>query len=467
MEEYKHKALKDIGVGDIGQKLSTFGWISMVRGLKTKRFVNLTAQFKTMKCVFEMDTSEKRACLNWTKNTSMRVCGVARENRRTEDMHLYPFEFHIQAYEIVGGKAAPGFQVEKSSTNPRFIFDNMHLFVREPERQLFLKTRAKLLRIIREYYHEKDFLEVTPPTLVQTQVEGGSTLFEVKYFDDSAYLTQSSQLYLETVVPVAMKAYCISPAYRAERSRTARHLSEYTHVEAEMADIVFEDLLSEIEDLIVHVVARFRELCRKDILAVFPDYVFPKIPSKPFVRVTYEEAIRSLVEHGDKRPVYREETEAGQLDDDEPREVEAWVPYEMGDDIPDSGEAIIQRRLGKGDPMFLTKFPAHLKSFYMEKCGEDRTYTNSCDLLYPGVGETVGGSMRIHNHDELIEAFKTEGISPGPYKFYTDQALYGPCSHGGYGLGFERLCMGILGERIVPNVRYACLYHRVIGRCRP
>lgn len=438
--EYTVRSLKDLSKKDIGEKVSVFGWVRNVHEVGSKTFFWLYAQFSTIKCIYA-GTKENR--LHLTKNTSIRVFGPVKPNPTGDQ---FEFEVQVEKYRVIG-EIAPGFEVEKDSTKECFFLDNAHILVREPDRLCFLKTRAKLLRILREFYHERGFLEITPPTLVQTQVEGGSTLFDLDYFGEKAYLTQSSQLYLETVVPACMKAYCIASSYRAEKSNTRRHLSEYTHVEAEIADIDFDALLSHIEDLFIYATEQFVEQCREDILAAYPDFVFPAVPSKPFRRVTHAEAIRFLQDSH----VLKED----------------GTQFTLEDDIPDAPERLVCDEFGKGAPVFLTNFPAILKSFYMEKCKDDKSLTNSCDLLYPGIGEVLGGSMRIHDHAELMEGFRREGIDPSPYKFYTDQCLYGPSPHGGYGIGFERFFMALMSDKIVKKVRQACLYPRFRGRCRP
>ncbi|KAI5185377.1 asparaginyl-tRNA synthetase [Nematocida homosporus] len=429
--------IRDITEQSIGQRVQFKGWARMVHEVGKKTFFTVYSGGYLVKCIYK--ATEER--LHLTKHTSVVVTGTVKANF-TKDQ--FPCEVDVETCEIFGGKVAPGFEISKD-TSESIMWDHAHLLIREPERAAVLLARAELLKIIREYYNQSEYVEITPPTLVQTQVEGGSTLFELDYFNEPAFLTQSSQLYLETVVPVFDKSYCIASSYRAEKSSTRRHLSEYTHIEAELAWIEFDQLLDSIEELLISIISGFNIRCLPIIKRFgLEAKVFP-VPDKGFPRVTHREAIDILRASGKF------------MKDD-------GSQYTYDDDIPDLPERYICQHVGQGKPVFMTHFPAHLKSFYMAKDADGTTL--SCDLLFPEVGEIVGGSMRIHNYDELVAGFERENISPAPYTFYTDQALYGPCPHGGYGLGFERIIMGLLPE-LVSKVRFACLYPRFLGRCTP
>lgn len=432
--------VEDITTDFIGKKVAFSGWVYKVHTLKTKMFIEVYAAEHLVKCVYAL---EERVPL--TKFTSVQIVGTVKTNF-TKDLHSC--EVHVEKLEVFGGKPAPGELPYNEETKVDQLFSFGHLTIREPKRAAVMKVRAEILRIAREHYYSRKYTEVTPPTLVQTQVEGGSTLFKLDYFGEPAFLTQSSQLYLETVAPVYGQVYCIASSYRAESSHTRRHLSEYTHVEAEVAWITFDDLLSEIEDLIIALTEGFNKTC----VPILQKYKLAAeeipVPSKPFKRITHAEAIDHLRKLG-----IQKRDEEGRSSD-----------FTYDDDIPDEPERRVCKDLGNGLPMFLTRFPAHMKSFYMERYGDG--LTNSCDLLYPGVGEIVGGSMRLWSHEELLEGFEREGIDPKPYKFYTDQALYGPCPHGGYGLGLERILLGFM-PALIDSVKLACLYPRYSGRCTP
>jgi len=306
-----------------------------------------------------------------------------------------------------------------------------------------LRMRCYITESFRQHFYDKDFIEVTPPTLVQTQVEGGSTLFKLQYFEEDAYLTQSSQLYLETVVPSLGNVFCVMPSYRAERSHTRRHLSEYTHFEGEMPFIKFEDLLNTLEDMVVDVCERVIKNHGDLLRQMNPKFVAPK---KPFIRMTHREAI----EYCNKNKIYKNEKNE---------------TFTNREDIPEKPEREMTDRINQ--PIFLIKFPHEIKSFYMSKIKEyenEEPLTESVDLLMPGVGEIVGGSMREWNYDNLMKGFREHNIDPSNYYWYTDLRKYGTFPHGGWGLGLERFLCWMLN---IDHIRDVCMYPRFWGRCKP
>ena len=350
-------------------------------------------------------------------------------------------EIHVNYWKLVGAAPSDFENVVNSKAGVEILMDQRHLVLRGTTASKIIKLGSKVLEQIRAHYFSQDYVEVQPPTIVQTQCEGGSTLFKMDYFGEMAYMTQSSQLYLETVIPSFRDVFCITQSYRAEKSRTRRHLTEFVQVEAECAFITFEDLLTRLEDLICEIISGcLKSEHRELFLEMNPNLAVPK---RPFMRMEYRDAIKYCNENGIRK------NEEGEL-------------FVDGDDITEKPEREMTDRIGQ--PIFMIKFPSEMKSFYMAKVPEDRTLTESVDLLMPGVGEIIGGSMRISDYDELIEAYKKNGLNPDPYYWYTDVRKYGTTPHGGYGMGLGRLLCYMLN---VQHIRDVVLYPRLVGRAYP
>ncbi|NCX96879.1 MAG: hypothetical protein EBX41_10850, partial [Chitinophagia bacterium] len=331
------------------------------------------------------------------------------------------------------------------------VFDNRHLFLRGENTSAIFKIRAFVLKTIRAFYDAHGYYEMTPPSIVNNACEGGSTLFKINYFGEDAYLTQSSQLYLESIVPAFGKVFCIHPSFRAEKSRTKRHLAEYTHIEMEAHNMNLDKLIEHLRQLF-HAV--FLAIENNGEILGFVRRLNPgyrALSYSDFLVLPYYQAIERCNQLG---LLFTE-------DDGSTR------PYQYGDDLTDKVERNLCEHLG--NPVFITQFPASMKAFYMEPRNTERGLeTNSCDLLFPTVGEVVGGSMRNSDYNDLIEKVKREGIPLENYKWYLDLRKYGAGQTGGYGIGLERILLYILGgDPSEYSVKDCCLYPRYMGRVCP
>ncbi|KAF4600052.1 putative asparagine--tRNA ligase, cytoplasmic [Pleurotus pulmonarius] len=448
------------------KRVRVFGWIHRLRQQKDIIFLVVRDGTGYLQVVLSGKVSQTYAALTLTLESSVELIGTLQtvpEGKTAPGGH----ELVVDYWEVLG--AAPGADDAFSNrlnekSDPSILADLRHLVIRGETASSVLRLRAHLLTAFRKALTSHSLIEVTPPCMVQTQVEGGATLFKFDYYGQPAFLTQSSQLYLETCLPSLGDVFCVQESFRAENSHTRRHLSEYTHLEAELAFITFEDLMNHIEAIICETVD---QLLSNPASAALVQTLNPSFvaPSRPFVRMSYPGAIQWLNEHGIKRP--EEDAEGNPVKGEDGQIV--MVEHKLGDDIAEAAERQMTDIINK--PVFLFGFPKELKAFYMKRMppreGMDQAgmvYTESCDLLMPNVGEIVGGSMRIADQEELLAAYKHEGIDPEPYYWFTDQRKYGTCEHGGYGLGVERF-LAWLANRF--TVRECTLYPRWPGRATP
>lgn len=385
-----------------GTRVRVVGRVHRERKQKDMLFITLRDGYGFMQVVVGGQLAKTYEAVTLTRETTMEIYGEMYEVPAGAHAPLNR-ELHADFYKIpkhwraAGGDDAITNRVQPGAEHSTLL-DLRHLTLRGEVASSVMLVRDAVEFAFNQAYKESRIRKVSPPALVQTQVEGGATLFKFDYYGADAFLTQSSQLYLETCLPSMGDVYCIEKSFRAEKSLTRRHLSEYTHVEAELDFISFDDLLSHIE----HMICRVLELVMADpVIAGYIKHLNPEfsVPERPFLRMKYSDAIEWLREH----EILNEDGN----------------PHAFGDDIAEAAERRMTDIINK--PIFLTHFPVEIKAFYMQRDPADPRVTESVDCLMPGVGEIVGGSMRLDDHEALMAAFKREGLDPAPYYWYTDQ----------------------------------------------
>ena len=425
----------------IDKSVTIQGWIGFSRKQGSLSFYVLRdssgfIQTVLKKNVFK-DQTKVAEFQELPRETLVKVTGKVKADERAPYLGV---EVQITDLEILG-KSSPDIEAEyRSDSTPQVLMDKRHLVIRSEGASTILRIRGRIIQELQTFFMQEDFIQVTPPTLVQTQVEGGSTLFPLKYFDEQAYLTQSSQLYLETAIFSLGKVFCSLPSFRAEKSRTRRHLTEFTHWEAEMPFYDFEDNMAYQEKMIRFVVDQITTKYPDVIKKYYPDL---KSPEKPYLRLDYADMIERLNEWGIEKE-------------------EGSGKWEFGDDVTEKPERALIDKIGV--PTFITRFPRKMKPFYMKIDPKDSERTLSADLIVPGLGEIIGGSQREDDYDTLLEGFKREGLDTKPYQWYLDLRKYGSVYHSGFGLGIERLVQYILK---VEHIRDTCLFPRMMNRIYP
>jgi asparaginyl-tRNA synthetase len=329
------------------------------------------------------------------------------------------------------------FPIAKKYHGPEFLMDYRHLWLRSKKMQAMLKIRSKALEAAREWFLKHGYIEFQSPILITAACEGGSTLFELKYFDRKAYLTQSWQLYAEAAIYSVGKIFTIAPSFRAEKSRTRRHLTEYWHIEAEEPWCDLKCIMKVMEGLVTHILHKLAKELPEELKIYDRD---PKELLKikpPFESVTYDKAVEMLKKES--------------------------VKTKWGEDLTWEQQKVLSYKFK--EPFFITHFPKSAKAFYHKPDPKKPEVTSSVDLQAPeGYGELIGGGQRTHDLDELLKRIKEDGLREKDYQFYIDLRKYGSVPHAGFGLGLERLIMWICK---LDHIRDAIPFPRTLTRIYP
>ena len=423
--------IREILDGNCSDKTVTVrGWIYRKREGKELIFLVVRDSSGFIQC-----TVKKASPAAWaeaeklTIESSLMLDGVAKPDKRAPG----GFEIAAEAISIIG--LADVFPISKDKSE-EFIRDMRHLWLRSRKMNLVMKVRAQVLEYSREYFKKQEYTEVSPPMFISAAVEGGSTLFGLKYFDQELYLTQSSQLYLEILIFGLENVYCIAPSFRAEKSRTIRHLTEYWHIEAEWPFSDMNELMNFEEGLMEHVCRRVFENCQKEFAELCADINKLAQVKAPFPRITYAEAIDRLKV---KNPTLK------------------W-----GADLGYEDEKVLAEDFGK--PFFVFDYPTEIKAFYCKTYRDRPEVALSVDMMVPRIGEISTGGQREDDKDILVKRMQAQGLKPEDYEWYLDLRRYGTVPHVGFGMGLERLLTWMLD---LENIMDAIPFPRTTRRFYP
>ncbi len=376
------------------------------------------------------------------KQLTQESSAIIRGTVRKDDRAPGGYEIGVKDLEIV--QVAEEYPITPKEHGTEFLMDHRHLWIRTPRQAAILRIRNEITMAIHQFLQDRGFVLTESPILMGTAAEGGANLFETTYVNDEpAYLSQSGQLYVEATAMALGKVYTFGPTFRAEKSKTRRHLIEFWMVEPEMAYYTHEDNLRLQEEMVSYIVQRVLERRADDLKTIGRDTTLLEKVKPPFPRITYTQAVEML------KKLHKPGDE--------------WEPVEWGEDFGAPHETAIASQFEK--PVFVEKFPVKVKAFYMEPDPENPEVVLGADLLAPeGYGEIIGGSQRIHDPELLRKRFEEHGLDMETYGWYMDLRRFGTVPHSGFGLGIERTVAWICG---LEHVRETIPFARLLNRIHP
>jgi len=421
------------------EHVTLHGWVHQIRSGGGILFLQLRDGSGIIQCTLKKDSVDGKEFDHLSTipvESTVEISGTVKKEARAP-----------RGYEIAGDKvtvlhrAEEGFPIARGkpekSHGPDFLLDNRHFDIRSTKLLTIMRLRACLIQELRNWLIEHDYLEVHVPILVNAAVEGGSTLFEVKYFGEKAYLTQSWQLYAEAMISSVGKIFTLAPSFRAEKSRTIRHLTEYWHLEVEEPWLDLDGLMRMEEQLVSSACRKVKERMPEELKLVGRDPKDLETVEPPFPRLSYDEAVHIVQKTRPK--------------------------FQWGQDMGWEEEKILTEGFDK--PFFVSHFPKQIKAFYHMPDPKNNKVTLSVDLLAPEkYGEITGGGQRIHDLQQLLDRIREEHLKSDDYKWYVDLRRYGTVPHSGFGMGVERTLAWICK---LEHIRDAIAFPRLINRIYP
>ncbi|MDN3450906.1 MULTISPECIES: asparagine--tRNA ligase [Planococcus] len=418
-----------------GQTIKLGAWVSNKRSSGKIAFLQLRDGSGFVQAVVvkaEVGDELFAAAKSLTQETSLYVTGEVKEDSRSS----FGYELAVSGIEVIN--EAVDFPITPKEHGTEFLMDNRHLWLRSRKQHAIMKIRNEIIRATYEFFNDNGFVKVDPPILTGSAPEGTSELFATKYFDEDAYLSQSGQLYMEAAAMALGKVFSFGPTFRAEKSKTRRHLIEFWMIEPEMAFVEHAESLEVQEQFVAHLVQSVLKNCQLELERLGRDTTKLEKIKAPFPRVSYDDAIKWLNDNG--------------FDD-----------IKWGEDFGAPHETAIAENYDM--PVFITNYPIGIKPFYMQPHPERDDVVLCADLIAPeGYGEIIGGSERIYDYDLMKQRIAEHGLDEKAYAWYLDLSKYGAVPHSGFGLGLERTVAWISGAE---HVRESIPFPRLLNRLYP
>jgi asparaginyl-tRNA synthetase len=429
-----HVYIEDIGTHE-GEEVTIKGWLHNRRSSGKIHFLTVRDGSGFIQAVMSKAAVGEelfKAADHLSQETSIIVTGTARADARAPS----GYEIDVKGVDVVG--ASHDYPITPKEHGVDFLLDRRHLWIRSERQQAILRIRHEIINAVRDFFNNRGFILADTPIFTPAACEGTTTLFPAQYFDDqTAYLTQSGQLYNEANAMALGRVYCFGPTFRAEKSKTRRHLTEFWMVEPEVAYADLNDVMELAEDLVVSVVARVLEKRRRELTIIERDVSKLAAVQKPFPRISYDEAVKRLQAKG--------------------------LPIQWGGDFGGPDETTLSEEFDR--PVLVHRYPAAIKAFYMKPDPDRADLALGVDMLAPeGYGEIIGGGERLADLDLLLQRIKEHNLPQEAFEWYVDLRRYGAVPHGGFGMGIERVVSWICK---LDHVRETIPYPRMLHRLYP
>lgn len=418
-----------------GQEIKINGWVYNTRSVGKIWFLILRDGSGLLQCVVvdgECDSESFNLEQDLNQEDSVTVTGFVKEEPRAAS----GFELSVKTISIVN-HTTNEYPISNKEHGTDFLMSNRHLWIRSKRQNSILKIRHQIVKSIRDFFDNNDFILVDSPVFTGNAVEGTTTLFELDYFEKKAYLTQSGQLYQEAGAMAFGKSYCFGPVFRAEKSKTRRHLTEFWMVEPEMAYCNLAQNMDWMESLVSYIIKKVINKCENELNILERDVKKLECVKSPFPRITYDEAVGILENNG--------------------------IDFKYGKDFGAADETIISNQYKS--PVMIHSWPVDTKAFYMKRDENNNNLALGVDMIAPeGYGEIVGGGQREDNIDILIETIRHHDLPLKPFEWYLDLRKYGSVPHSGFGLGLERFVAWVCGTT---HIRETIPFPRTMARLEP